>query len=567
MFVFHHESEDGPPCTAAEAVIRLALGIHMEGRCFFPMEGTERPPATPSTLEGKIRTNDFDDIISFGNALDSFLRDAGHNDPNYLATEIDAREILLVTSFLLAFVILASTLFPERAQSQEIRKGSVVVVPLSGEVTEAQFFFLRRILKRSEAAGASALIIDLDTYGGSLKAAVEMLGALMKSTVPTLTYVNTNAGSAGALIALSTKRVYMAPVSAIGAAAPINAGGEDMQQTLNQKVVSYFSGYFRSAAEKNGYNPELAEAFINKEKEVKIGDKVINPKGSLLTLSAQEAVKEYDGKPLLAQGVASNLEELCEKAGLRAKDIVRVEPTGFERLAQWITVLAPLFLVGGMIGAYLEFKSPGFGVAGILSGLCFLLFFAGHYIAGLTGFEVVAVFILGTLLVLTELLFFPGVTLLALLGTALMAGSLLFAMVDFYPSQPLDFSLDLLFRPLVNLGIAVALFVLAVSLLARFLPELPLFNRLVLATQSPTGPSLQMRTPSMFESSVKVGEEGVARTILRPAGKAEFGAALVDVVTDGEFLDAGARVRVTMVEGDRVVVEGLDGIPGSSPLA
>ena len=309
-------------------------------------------------------------------------------------------------SFLLAFVILASTLLPARAQSQEIRKGSVVVVPLSGEVTEAQFLFLRRILKKSEAAGASALIIDMDTYGGSLKAAVEMLGALMKSTIPTLTYVNTNAGSAGALIALSTKRVYMAPVSAIGAAAPISAGGEDMQQTLNQKVVSYFSGYFRSAAEKNGYNPELAEAFINKEKEVKIGDKVINPKGSLLTLSAQEAVKEYDGKPLLAQGIASNLEELCEKAGLRAKDIVRMEPTGFERLAQWITILAPLFLLGGMIGAYLEFKSPGFGVAGILSGLCFLLFFAGHYVAGLTGFEVVAVFILGTLLVLTELLFF-----------------------------------------------------------------------------------------------------------------------------------------------------------------
>ena len=334
-----------------------------------------------------------------------------------------------MTSFLLAFVILASTLLPERAQSQEIRKGSVVVVPLSGEVTEAQFFFLRRILKKSEAAGASALIIDMDTYGGSLKAAVEMLGALMKSTIPTLTYVNTNAGSAGALIALSTKRVYMAPVSAIGAAAPISAGGEDMQQTLNQKVVSYFSGYFRSAAEKNGYNPELAEAFINKEKEVKIGDKVINAKGSLLTLSAQEAVKEYDGKPLLAQGIVSNLEELCEKAGLRAKDIVRIEPTGFERLAQWITVLAPLFLVGGMIGAYLEFKSPGFGVAGILSAICFLLFFAGHYIAGLTGFEVVAVFILGTLLVLTELLFFPGVTLLALVGTALMTGALLFAMV------------------------------------------------------------------------------------------------------------------------------------------
>jgi len=471
-----------------------------------------------------------------------------------------------VTRFLLGLILLVSTLACSCAEEQVIRKGSVVVIPLTGEVTEAQFFFLRRILKNSEAADASALIIDMDTYGGSLKAAVEMLGALMKSTIPTLTYVNTNAGSAGALIALSTKRVYMAPVSAIGAAAPISGGGEDLQETINAKVVSYFSGYFRSAAERNGYNPELAEAFINKEKEVKIGDKVINPKGTLLTLSAQEAVKEYDGKPLLAQGIASNLNDLCEKAGLRVKDIVRIQPSGFERIAQWITILAPIFLLGGMIGAYLEFKSPGFGVAGILSAICFLLFFTGHYIAGLTGFEVVAVFVLGMLLVLTELLFFPGVTFLALLGTALMTGALLFAMVDFYPNQPFDFSLDVLMRPLLNLGIAVVLFVFAVSALARFLPDLPFFNRLILATQSPSGPSMEKSTPAFFEPRVRVGEEGVARTILRPAGKAEFGAALIDVVTDGEFLDRGAKVRVAMVEGDRVVVEAVNGASSAASV-
>ena len=115
----------------------------------------------------------------------------------------------------------------------------------------------------------------------------------------------------------------------------------------------------------------------------------------------------------------------------------------------------------------------------------------------------------------------------------MMAGSLLFAMVDFYPSQPLDFSLDLVSssgEPWHCRRCSCWPF-----LCWRFLPELPFFNRLVLATQSPTGPSMQLRTPSIFEPSVKVGEEGVARTILRPAGKAEFGAALVDVVTDGEF--------------------------------
>ena len=126
---------------------------------------------------------------------------------------------------LLALILLASTLVFARGKEEDIRQGSVLVIPLNGEVTEAQFYFLRRILKKGEAAGAAALILDMDTYGGSLKAAVEMLGALMKSTIPTVTYVNTNAGSAGALIALSTKRIYMAPVSAIGAAAPVSSGG------------------------------------------------------------------------------------------------------------------------------------------------------------------------------------------------------------------------------------------------------------------------------------------------------------------------------------------------------
>ena len=453
----------------------------------------------------------------------------------------------------LAFLALAAASM--EAGDPEITKGSVVVIPLKGEVTQAQFFFLRRILKKAEAEEASALIIDLDTYGGSLQAAVEMLGALMKTGLSTLTYVNTNAGSAGALIALSTKQIYMAPVSAIGAAAPVSSGGEDLQETMNNKVVSYFSGYFRSAAEKNGYYPELAEAFINKDKEVQIGGKVINPKGSLLTLSAQEAVKHFEGKPLLAQGIAKNLEELCDKAGLRSKNVVKVEPSGFERIAQWITALAPVFLLGGMIGAYLEFKSPGFGVAGMLSAVCFLLFFLGHYIAGLTGFEVIAVFVLGVLFVLAELLLFPGVTVLAVVGTALMAGSLLFAMVDYYPGQAFDLSFDVFVGPLINLGIAGVLFVFVAAFLARFLPDLPLFKNLILGTQSAAGSSVPQPAGALFETRVRIGDEGMAKTVLRPAGTAAFGAALIDVVTDGEFVEPGTRVRVASIEGERVVVE------------
>jgi len=244
-----------------------------------------------------------------------------------------------------------------------VQAAETVVVPIHGEISKAQFYFLRRALKEAESDHASAVILDLDTYGGELSAATDMLDALAKTSIPTIAYVNTNAGSAGALISLGTRKIYMAPVSAIGAAAPVMSGGEDLPSTMNDKVVSYFSGYFRSAASRNGYNPDLAEAFMDKTKEVKVGSEVVHKAGSLLTLSAQEATRVVYGKPLLATGTASSIEDLVEKEKL-PDEIKRIEQTGFETLGLWLTTLAPLLLLGGIIGAYVEMKTPGFGVAG-----------------------------------------------------------------------------------------------------------------------------------------------------------------------------------------------------------
>lgn len=456
----------------------------------------------------------------------------------------------------LILLALAVGLLPARAVEEPFQKGAVVVVPLKGEVSDAQFFFLRRILKKAEAAGAAGLVINMDTPGGSLKTTEEIVQMLMKSKVPAFTYVNTNAGSAGALIAMGTKKVFMAPVSAIGAAAPVVSSGQEIPVTMNAKIVSYYSGYFRSVAELNGYHPELVDGFMNLDKEVKIGDQVINPKGALLTLSAQEAVKEVGGRPLLASGIAADLAELCKKAGLSPEAITSVEPSGFEKIAQWITALAPLFLLGGAIGAYLEFKSPGFGVPGVLAACCFLFFFAGHYIAGLTGLEVAAVFFLGIGLIAVELIFFPGVLMLAGLGTAFMVGALFFAMVDFYPAQPLNFSYDLLARPMLNLAIAIVASGLVISLLARFLPDLPVFRRLFLATQSASGPSRPVTPLGSFGGPcVRAGETGTVYSTLRPGGKARIGEFLVDVVTEGTFVEEGETIRVLSVSGARVVVE------------
>ena len=457
-------------------------------------------------------------------------------------------------SLLLTIVCLAS-LLPLQAAEKNISTGSVVVLPVKGMVSEAQFFFLRRGLKNAESVAASAVVLDMDTPGGDLKATEKIVQMFSKSPIPAYTYVNANAGSAGALIALGTKKVFMAPVSAIGAAAPVAGSGQEIPETMNAKIVSYYSGYFRSVAQKNGYHPELVDGFMNLDKEVKIGGEVINPKGALLTLSAQEAVRDIGGKPMLASGIEPDVAALATTCGLSPERIVRLEPSGFENIAQWITMLAPLFLLGGVMGAYLEFKAPGFGVAGVLSAVCFLLFFGGHYIAGLTGLEMVALFVMGGICILIEVIFFPGVFFLALGGALMVLAALFFSMVDLYPAQPINFSFDRLQAPMWNLIITFVASAVGVSLLARFLPSIPIFRSLFLSSSSPAGPSIApVVTELGAAATVSAGESGVALSILRPSGRAEISGGVFDVMTNGEFLEAGTKIQVLAVNGQNIIV-------------
>src|SRR5467141_3067285 len=229
----------------------------------------------------------------------------------------------------------------EIGQAREvIHKGDVVVAPISGEISPSLLAFLRRALKTAETSGASAIIFEMNTYGGRLDSAEEITSALNHATIPTYTFINTNAGSAGSLIALATQHIYMAPVSAIGAAAPVLPTGEDLPLTEREKTISYWSALVRSSATRNGHNPDIGEAFMNKDKEVKIGDRMIHPKGTVLTLNAQESTEKINGKPLLADGIADSIVDLMQKAGLKGS-AVSLDPTGFEQIAFWITALAP----------------------------------------------------------------------------------------------------------------------------------------------------------------------------------------------------------------------------------
>src|SRR5947208_15963553 len=460
---------------------------------------------------------------------------------------------MFAISICVAFVFGVAAPAPARTA---IHKGDVVVVPLHGEVAPSLLAFLRRAVKTAESNDAYAIIFDMNTYGGRLDTATDIVNALNQTKIPTYTFINTNAGSAGSLIAIATQHIFMAPVSAIGAAAPILPTGEDLPATAKEKTISYWSALVRGSATKNAHNPDIAEAFMNKDKEVKIGDRVVHPKGAVLSLNAQEATGRINGKPLLAEGIADSITDLTKKAGLRG-NIVKFEPTGFEQIAFWITALAPLLLLGGILGAYLEFKIPGVTWPGVISAICFALFFLGHYLAGLAGWEVVALFILGMVLVLIEILFFAHSTIVfGVVGVFLMLASLLWTMIDRYPGQNFFPTGKMLAVPLLNMFIAIVGSFIVIALLARYLPRTSIYRRFALLDSNPPGPSLA-GAPRQFATALALapGMQGIAVTVLRPSGRARCADHVVDGVTEGEFIAPQTPVTVTQTDGMRDVVK------------
>ena len=226
------------------------------------------------SFERKIGTDHLDDVVRGRDLFDGFSWDCSHEtlDFSLVCFEKGCQTYAVhgrfpnITMKVPIFVLICC-LGVETAQARDvIHKGDIIVVPLRGEISPSLLMFLRRTEKAAESSGALAIIFEMDTYGGRLDSAAEITNVLNRATIPTYTFINSNAGSAGSLIALATQHIYMAPVSAIGAAAPVLPTGEDLPLTEREKTISYWTALIRSSAIKNGHNPDVGEAFMNKDK-------------------------------------------------------------------------------------------------------------------------------------------------------------------------------------------------------------------------------------------------------------------------------------------------------------
>jgi membrane-bound serine protease (ClpP class) len=434
----------------------------------------------------------------------------------------------------------------------------VYIVPIREDIDSSLVYVVRRGVKEAMAAKADLLVIDMDTDGGSLRSMMEIIDIISEFKGQTVTYVNNKAFSAGALICFATQKIYMAPQSVIGAAAPVQmapggGGIQSLPDTVEVKIASAVSALIRAQAEKNGYNKDLVDAMVNKTTEFKIGDKVINEKGQLLTLTDKEASAEY-GKPpksLLSSGTIPTMDAMLEMLGYAGAARTVITPTGAETLGTWINAISPILLIVGIIGIYIELKTPGVILPGVIAVLSFLLYFLGGYVAGLSGMEWVLVFVVGLALIISEFFVHPGTILPGLVGAILIFISLVMAMVDMYPGTPTLPTLPQIELPVRNIIVALGVSLVIMAVLARFLPKTSIYRRLV--SQGASGEAVMIE--QQREQASRLGEKGMAISNLRPGGKAQFGNDIVDVITQGEMIGKGQVVRIIGYSGAEAIVE------------
>jgi len=451
--------------------------------------------------------------------------------------------LLILLSFLFMFSIPISV----PAQSSE----PVYIIPVEGEIEKGLIWVIDRGVEEAESAGAQAIVLHMNTNGGSAAATQEIMELLTRTDILTYTFIDIRAFSAGAYIAVATDHIYMAPGSMIGAATPIASsplgGAAKLDEATAEKMTSGYRAMIAATAEQKGHPSDVVEAMV--DRDVEIPDLI--EKGKLLTLTNNGAVEAG-----LSEGTVENLDQLFDTIELQDAPLHTIKIKPSEKLARFLTgsMVTILLLLGGLAGIYFEIKAPGFGLPGILGITCLALFFFGHNVAGLAGYEEILLFAVGITLLFIELFITPGFGILGSAGVLCLFISLITAMGKGPIFSPPTLIHPNYFRGFINFGAALLGFLLLLLLTFRFVfvKSSPLYGKFVLTAEEKREEGF---TSSETALSPLIGSRGTSVTKLRPAGKARFGEYPIDVRSRGEFIQAGEEVEVIEVHGNRVVVK------------
>ena len=428
--------------------------------------------------------------------------------------------------------------------------GQVYVATIDGTIDLGMTPYVKRTLNTAAEERAEAALLDINTPGGRLDAALSIKDALLDAEVPVIAYVNREAFSAGALIAISANKIYMDEGGVIGAATPVDAEGE----AAGEKVISAVRSDFRAVAEVRGRDPRIAEAMVDESIAI---DGLVE-EGKLLTMTTSEALQWG-----YADGEATTIAEALEAEGIVNAELIRVEYSLAERFVRFLTnpVVASLLISLGFLGLLAELTSPGFGVPGIAGILLLALFFWGGFLTELSGWEGVALVAIGLALIAVEIVLIPGFGVAGVLGLIAFMAGLYISLIGQGATSG-----DFIRAGLVLLASMIMIVVGAAAILTVLPNRRGWGGGLALQTSLPRGSGLLTRLggtaagrsagdPQGYVSLL--GKRGVAVTVLHPAGVAQIDTQRVDVVSEGGFIDAGTPIEVIADEEYRRVVRAV----------
>jgi membrane-bound serine protease (ClpP class) len=422
-------------------------------------------------------------------------------------------------SIITTAVALALTLGAASCSAQLV-PAQVYVISVDGTVELGLSQYVLRGLKQAQQDRA-AVILEINTFGGRVDAAVEIRDYILRMETPVIAFVRERAISAGALIAIASPQIAMAPGSTLGAAEP---------RPLDPKNVSYMRAEFSATAQRHGRDPNIAAAMVDADIVV---DGLVRP-GQLLTLTAQDALK-YGYADLLT----NYRTEVLAHYQLDHLPVVEIERNWAERLAGFVTdpTVSQILLIIGFLGIIIELLSPGLGLPGVIGVMAMGLFFGGRILAGLAGLEVVALFVLGIIMLIAEIFFIPGFGLVGVLGLISILASIFLSFDNFTAA-------------LTSLAITLAVTIAIIVLLWKRFTRSRAWSRFVLLTREERSLGYQ----GVRDYSELLGQTGVTVSALRPAGIVKIGDQRYDVVSDGDFIPNDTKVKVVYVEGNRIVV-------------
>mgnify|MGYP002835135826 CR=1 FL=1 len=424
-------------------------------------------------------------------------------------------------------------------------------VPIEGTIDLGLPPFIQRTLEDAESNEATAVIFDINTFGGRVDAATQIKDAILGADILTIAFINRRAISAGALISLSCEKIYMTGGGLIGAATAVDMTGKKG----SEKVISFMREEMASTAEKRGRSKEIARGMVDEEltfthlviggDSIKVDDIEGRKDGKLISLTTEQALRYK-----IADGTAENMEALLDSLGYSSVKTIETAENWSEAIVRFLTnpVVASLLTTFGFLGILFELQSPGWGIPGFVGLACLILSLSASYIAQLATMSDMLFVLTGLALILLEVLVIPGFGIAGLGGIGLMIYGLYLLLLPDIPVGE-----EVLGQAMDGFLIGLVGAVIGLVLLAKLMIKTKFWEQL-------TAPDTQKKeegysnTPG-WESLQ--GETGIADTDLHPSGWVRVKDQRIFVVSEGEFIEEGKEIKILSVDGNRVLVREL----------